>query len=104
MTQDIAHPVKPLPVGSRAYRFRFIPESDYCFGENLQLPFDSGFGSKVVSIGLKIYVTNEFIDVIDAFLNVTQMRLRVSKRQGQPLVWLSRGQVLASSRGKTNRP
>jgi hypothetical protein len=42
--------------------------------------------------------------VIDAFLNVTQMGLSVSKRQGQPHVWLWCGQVLASSRGKTNRP
>jgi hypothetical protein len=42
--------------------------------------------------------------VIDAFLNVTQMRLRVSKRQGQPLVGPWCEQVLASSRGKTNRP
>ena len=32
MTLDIAHPVKTLPVRSRAYRFGFIPESDYRFG------------------------------------------------------------------------
>ena len=102
--QDIPHAVKPNPIGSGAYSFRIIAKPDYRLRANLQLSLDRGFRFEIVCVGLKIHFSHKFVDMVDAFLNITQMGLSVSKRQGRPLVWLSSEPAHASSQRRTDRP
>jgi hypothetical protein len=81
--QYIPHTAEALPINARTQAIPIISQANRSL-DDLHLPLHGGLCFLIPAIGIKVHIAEKCIDIIDAFEDVPQVLVGVSKRQEPP--------------------